>query len=955
MRSRIGSKLVLGAATLIPALLPLGAAADQGTLLATGQTVTATAASGSRFIELNPGLIPGTPLLPNQLDASHFIAGQEKTTVLSPDGTTLLVLTSGFNRLADANGNGIPEYSNEYVFVFTVASGQPALRQVLQVPNTFDGMAFAPDGKTFYVSGGVDNNVHVFALGAAGWAESGAPIALGTAPVFPNGGGAQAAGLAVNGDGTRLVIANYESDSISIIDTAARSIVATLDLRPGKLDQSSSGVPGGEFPYWVAIAGNSTAFVSSIRDREIVVVDFASAPRVAARIAVHGNPNRMLLSRAQTRLYVASDNADTVEIIDTHARRVIGRVNTTAPAGALDGTLPTGSSPNSLALSPDERTLYVTNGGANALAVIALNAGGQAQVRGLIPTGWYPNSVSVSRDGRTLYVVNGKSKEGPNPHNCTRPDTDETLASSYPPGCAVTNNWNGAQNQYILQESKGGLLVIPTPGRAELTRLTAAVASNDNFALALSGEERRVIEGLRRRIQHVIYIVKENRTYDQILGDLAGTNGDSDIAQFPQAITPNFHALAKNFVALDNFSCSGDVSMDGWQWSTGARTTDANEKAYIVNYSGRGLSYDSEGDVRNIISVWHTSIAARQLVDPSIPNDPDLLPGPRNEVELDGPAGELGAGYLWDAALRAGKTLRNYGMFVDEPAGVALLGDPRSQNIEVAVPSNAALDPYTDKFYRGWETCVPDFYREQEWATEFDQYAAKSDQAGKDMLPSLSLVRLPQDHMGCFGKSLAGVDVPETQQADNDYAVGRLIEKVAASRFANNTLIFVLEDDAQDGPDHVDARRSTGYVVGPYVRHGAVVSTPYNTVSMLRTIEDLLGLEHLNLHDSGARPMTDVFDLRQSEWTFTAVPSRVLRSATTLPLPAASAQELALRPVKPTHDGKWWARATKDFNFRKEDMNNAGRFNRVLWQGLMGDKPYPVRAAAADKLALERD
>ena len=277
--------------------------------------------------------------------------------------------------------------------------------------------------------------------------------------------------------------------------------------------------------------------------------------------------------------------------------------------------------------------------------------------------------------------------------------------------------------------------------------------------MALNPRERQIIDGLRARIQHVIYVVKENRTYDQILGDLGSGNGDSSDTQFPQPITPNFHKLAGSFVNLDNFSCAGDVSMDGWQWSTGARTSDANEKAYIVNYAGRGLSYDSEGDPRGTVNVSQP-LALRQIVDPTIPDDADLLPGPRNEVELDGPAGQLGAGYLWDAALRAGKSVRNYGIFVDEPHGAEPSRDPRSTQTNVAVPSNVALDAYTDKYYRGWDTCVPDFYREQEWATEFDGYVAQSQASGRDMLPSLSLVRLPQDHMGCIGEALDGVDLP---------------------------------------------------------------------------------------------------------------------------------------------------------------------------------------------------
>ncbi len=226
----------------------------------------------------------------------------------------------------------------------------------------------------------------------------------------------------------------------------------------------------------------------------------------------------------------------------------------------------------------------------------------------------------------------------------------------------------------------------------------------------------------------------------------------------------------------------------------------------------------------------------------------------------------------------------------------------------------------------------------KEWAREFDGYVASGD------LPALSLVRLMNDHMGSFSQAIDGVNTPETQQADNDYAVGLLVQKVAQSPFASDTLIFVLEDDSQDGPDHVDAHRSTAYVVGPYVKQGAVVSTRYSTVNMLRTIEDVLGLEHLNLHDGGVRPMSDLFDLQQATWSFAAKPSDVLRG-TALPLPPAPAGATAQR-LQPTHDAAWWAEKTKGFDYTQEDRIDADRFNRVLWEGLMGGRPYPARRAA---------
>jgi DNA-binding beta-propeller fold protein YncE len=927
-------------AVLIATCCVAGPAAWAGETLPNMQTITPTAARGSTFASLNPHLTANP----------SFVAGQAVSTAVSPDGKTLLVLTSGYNQTVDANGSAIPSQSNEYVFVYDIASGAPVQRQALQVPNTFVGLAFASDSRTFFVSGGVDDDVHVFALGSSGWAESGSPIALGhgtagnglfsNVPGFGSAVNPEAAGLALTADGAKLVVADYENDSISVVDVVGRTKTGELDLRPGKIDPSQAGVAGGEFPYGVTVQGNGIAYVSSARDREVVVVDIGGGPKVVARVVVQGNPNRMLLNRAQTRLFVATDNADTVDVIDTSSYRVVHRIKTTAPGGLLWGRTPVGSSPNSLALSPDERTLYVTNAGTNAVAVLELDEEGGGRVVGLIPTGWYPNSVSVSADGRRLYVANGKSNAGPDPGECTGTSASNTNASACPPSLQ-----NGSSNEYVWQLTKAGLLTLPVPGVAELDRLTAIVAKNDGLVRSPRAAQDDLMAALHDRIKHVIYIVKENRTYDQILGDIPGSNGDPTLTQFPQAITPNFHAIANRFVNLDNFYCSGEVSMDGWQWSTGARTADLNDKTTPVNYAGRGLSYDSEGTTRDINVAFATS-SERQQHDPINPSDPDLLPGPRNEVELDGPDGEEGAGYIWSAALRAGKSVRNYGFLVDgtlysAPAslgGIPLVRDPFTAGVTVATAATVDLLPLTDPYFRGFDTAFPDFWRFKEWAREFDGYVT----AGS--LPAFEMVRLMEDHMGSFGTAIDGVNTPEVQQADNDYAVALLVDKVAHSPYASDTLIFVLEDDAQDGPDHVDAHRSTGYVVGPYVKHHAVVSTRYATVNVLRTIEDVLGLDHLNVHDGGVSPMADVFDLRQRAWTFEASPSDILRTSTALPLPPKPAG-VAVLPLQPRHDAAWWAAQTLGFDFRKEDQNDAQKYNRVLWKGLMGDRPYPTRRA----------
>lgn len=969
------------ATVLALALFGAAAASAGPTPIPTGQIITATAAPGSVILPLNPGLA----------DLPGFTAGQAVSTALSPDGKTLLVLTSGYNRT-----NGSVDGNSEYVFVFDVSAGSPVQKQVLQVANTYVGLAFAPGGQSFYVTGGPDDNVHVFEFASGVWSAGAAPIALGngygkglnqplpgvSGPTLPP----QAAGVAVSADGSLLAIANYANDSLSIV-TLATGAVATLDLRPQAINAATGmGSPGGEFPYWVAFKGNSTVYASSLRDREVDVVSLVGTPAVQHRIALKGNPNKMVLNRAQTRLFVTSDNSDTLDIIDTGSNSLVGSVDTTFPAGLLPQLVRRGSTPNSLALSPDESTVYVTNAGSNSVAVIGLNStstGGKVQ--GLIPTGWYPNSVSVSADGKWLYIANAKTNAGPNPRNCTSVSPTDTLAAG---GCPASLQ-NGSANQYVWQLTGASLLAVPVPGPIARDALTAVVALNNGFVLPPTETEQEVIAGLRQNIKHIIYIVKENRTYDQILGDLPTGNGDATITQFPQVITPNFHALAQDFVLLDNFYCSGEVSMDGWQWSVGARTVDADDKATPVNYAGRGLSNDAEGTERGINVALPTNalrggspaaptgLSAGELQPGVYPlplvvasyfqqplaslADPYSLPGTDSAFALDGPNGERGAGYIWDAALRAGKTVRNYGFFLDltlenvppqlggiSPALVSPATTPNAFGgigIPVAVPANVSLAPFTDPYFRGFDNNFPDFYRVQEWQREFSNYA----QAGND-LPQLTLLRVMHDHMGNFGTAIANINTPELQQADNDYAVGLIAQTVAHSRFSGNTLIFVLEDDAQDGPDHVDAHRSTGYIIGPYVKHGVTVSTRYSTVNMIRTIEDILGLQHLNLHDAGVRPMTDVFDLKQSSWTFNAQPSTYLYGtgiASLMPPLYAG----ATIPMS-THTAAWWAQQTKGMDFSDADRIDADAFNRILWKGLKGDKPYPV---AGRKVSLTDD
>jgi DNA-binding beta-propeller fold protein YncE len=973
------------------------------------QTITPLAPSGSQFQQLNPDL-PDNPA---------WLASHAATTTVSPDGRTMLVLTSGYNRVFDQGSNSLTSFekadSYEHVFVYDISSGAPIKKQVLTVPTTYFGIAWDPSGAHFYVSGCSYDDVHVFSNTGGQWAEDLAqssnnvpvPLALGhnnlgvglnaAPPVGSVAVNSQVyvypcdAGIAISPSGQTMVVANYYNDSVSIfsggygnwqpLDVATNQPVASngtppsppvsnLDLRPGKsLATAASGTPGGEYPFWVVIQdtvsndtndAHAVAYVSSIRDREIDVVplidtgQYAPVLFVTARIAVKGQPNKMIMNQAQTLLYVAEDQTDTVDVIDinpdpTHymtVNTVIETIPVLAPAGVLPSNfyysgsnndianpIYLGSNTNSLTLSPDEKTLYVTNGNLNDVAVVQLTGTNSGDhVTGLIPTGWYPNSVSLNAAGTWIYVANAKSPTGANPDWCY----------GYGPTSFVPNCF--PSNQYNPQQTKAGLQSFPVPTASQLQQLTAQVASNDRFSSTESSSDAQVMAAVRQGIQHVIYIIKENRTYDQVLGDLVNANGmpigdqDPSLVQWGQAITPNLHSLARTFVTLDHFYASSEVSYDGWVWSTSAQCTDVSEHQYPIAYAFRALSIDAEGLNRSV-NVGLPTLAERMAADPLMPNDPDILPGQAAVGAPDGPNDEIDTGYLWNAALRAGLTVRNYGFFIDttcynEPAcTIPVIHDPAASNTTVAYPTNAVLAPYTDPYYRGFDNNFPDYYRFQEWQRDFDANYANG------ALPALSLVRLMHDHTGNFDTASDMVNTPELMQADNDYAVGLLVQKIANSIYAQNTLIFVVEDDAQDGADHVDSHRTIAFIAGAYVKQGAVVSTTYNTIDFIRTMEEVLGVKQfLNLNDALGHPMTDVFTTTPQQWSFTAIPSAYLY-ATALPLPTAPT---GMKIPKSTHDSVYWARVTKGLDFSDADRVDPFLYNRILWKGMMHNKPYPA-------------
>jgi len=926
--------------------------------LPSGQFVTPTAATGAVFTTLNPGLAA----------APNFIANGAIKTAVSPDGNTLLVMTSGYNLVANSSGGSAS--TSQFIFVYDISGSHertPVQKQVIQVPDTYVGLVWAPDTSKFYVSGGSGDAVYVYAGStASGWSKS-ATIALGHAPFVPtnsplyglilNGIGFEeestVAGLGLSSDGSVLVAANIYNDSISVISTATNTKLFEYDLRPYNTS-GATGVAGGEAPFTVAVKGTTTAYVSSIRDREVDVVNISGATgSLITRIALPGNPNSMLLSADQSTLYVTQDNSDTVAVINTATNTVTEEISTIAPPGTLpSGTTYTGAAANNLALSPNGQTLYVTNGGANSVAVIPLTGPAPHTVSGLVPTAWYPHAVSLSNDGSMMYVANGKIDPGANPKYET-----------------------GSANQYILQLEGGGLLTLPVPGAGDLANLTTQVAANNGYSVPVNPADTAMMSFLHQHIQHVIYIIKENRTFDQMLGDLTnGANADPALVMYGKRVTPNFHLMSQNFVTLDNFFCSGEVSGNGWAWSTEGRESDHGTKTIPPNYAGRGASNDSEGTNRDV-NMGAATPAARdaalggyglyyEVAGVLKGGYANLLPGNNDDFATDGPSGTpIQTGYIWDAALRAGLTVRDYGFFIDlsrynlstADGGLVPSANPQygyfehtyALGLRVATSTNPTFlnNNLTDPYFWGFDNAYPDIWREEEWQREFNGYVANGN------LPNLTLLRLMHDHTGNFGGSdpaVAGINTLELQQADNDYAVGEVIQAVAHSPYAGNTLIFVLEDDAQDGPDHMDAHRSSAYVVGPYVKQHAVVSTRYTTVNMVRTIEDLLGIGHLNLNDAYQRPMTNIFDQTQVSWTYTATPSPYLTGTTVFTMADPIRRFADSQPARSKETPEWLAQQTRGFDWSAADRVPADLYNRIQWEALKAGVPYPTERSGAD-------
>ena len=736
--------------------------------------------------------------------------------------------------------------------VITLDVSQPDVPKVVGrvvLPEVFSGLAWSPDGTRLFVGGGFDDVIYRFDH-AQGLLTNKATLAYPARPGVKER--RSPAGLAVAADGKTLWVANAFGHSVARLDDDG-TLRAEVSLGADS------------FPYGVAIdAARNRIYVSLWGKAEVAVVD-AETGEMIGHWPTQEHPNEMLLTRDGTLLYVANANRNTVSVFDVEAGRALESIGT-----AIDPKAPPGSTPSSLALSPDESVLFVANANTNNLAVVNVEEPGTSRPLGFIPTGWYPTSVRVARDGRTIYVANGKgatskpNREGPNP-----------LA----PGGTDKNT-----REYIAGLFQGTLSAIPRPDPKQMAGYSRTVyecsplkAGSADAVTGPAPEAGNAVPAKVERpspspITHVVYIVKENRTYDQVFGDLPEGNGEPKLCLFPEATTPNHHALAREFVLLDNFYAEAEVSADGHEWSMGAYATDFVERTWPLSYRGdRRVPYPAEG-----------------------------------VLAISRPAG----GYLWDAAARAGLTYRSYGEFIENGKTPA---DPATTKVE-------ALKGHFDPKFRGYDLAYPD----QKRADRFLEELAGFEAAGA--MPNLIILRLPNDHTS---GTAPGKPTPIAYVADNDLALGRVVEGLSKSRFWPHLAIFVVEDDAQNGSDHVDAHRTVALAISPYSRRHSVDSTLYSTASMLRTMELCLGLEPLSQFDAAARPMFRSFTSAPDLAPYACRPSGV---------------DLDARNLKTA----WGAEESLKLDLATEDKADDLIFNEIIWKAVKGadsPMPPPVRAA----------
>jgi hypothetical protein len=619
------------------------------------------------------------------------------------------------------------------------------------------------------------------------------------------------------------------------------------------------------YPYGVAVAPDGAVYVSAWGGHTVSVFRLGSGGlEDAGRITVGRHPSALLLNPDGSRLFAVSGSTDRTVVVDTRSRSVIAELLDPAPQGPNEG-----STPNALALSADGTRLFVAEADNNAVAVFELSpaTGGYParpgspaadRLAGRVPVGWYPAALALAGD--TLLVANGKGRgTSPNP--------------GFPP---PEIRRQPGEPSYTMGQLSGTLTTVAPEALRE-----PALAAHTVTVGRLNRWDRRVLPGpAYPPFEHVVYVIKENRTYDQVFGDARQGDSDSSLVYFDRSVSPNHHALAERFGLFDRFFVNAEASPDGHNWSTAAYTTDYLQKTVPSNYSGRGRPYDWEGTNRN------------------------RVPADEGAEDVNEPAN----GYLWDLAQRAGISFRNYGEFVVPE---------REREARDLPPGYRGNKPFlaanTNRDYPGFDLNIPDQRRADVWIAELKQFAARG------TMPRLEIVRLPNDHTA---GGAAGQPSPKAYMADNDLALGRMIEALSRTPFWKNTVVFVLEDDSQNGPDHVDSHRAPVLVVSPYNRPG-VIHRWTNTTDAIATITEILKLGSLSQFDYFGRPLRDI-------WASTPdlTPYRALTPSVALDQKNPSAG--------PDAD------ASRRLDLRFEDVADEDLFNRVLWRMLKGpDAPYP--------------
>jgi len=761
---------------------------------------------------------------------------------LSPAGTQLPLGDLPLNiavtpdlKFAAVTNNG---YSKQSIQLINIS--EKKLVDTYEVGKSWLGLTFSENGKSLYASGGNDNfilrfEVQDYKLVCRDTYRLGVPMKDKIS----------IAGLAVDEAAKRLYTVTKENNSLYVIDLGTKKVIKQIAL-------------GGE-GYTCVLHPDKKHLYCTCWGCNKVVVFNTKKLEIENSIAVGSNPNDMVIDSKGKFLYVANSNDNSVSVINLSLKKVVETLD-----AALYPTTLEGSTTNSVALSADDSILYVSNADNNCLAVFNVSNPGHSVSMGFIPTGWYPSCVRTA--GKEILVANGKglssmaNPKGPNPavskHKVVYQKGDPNKPEDV---------------QYIAGLLKGALSIIPVPDKLKLSEYSKQVYANTPFnteketlAKGMKGNPVPMTVGDASPIKYVFYIVKENRTYDQVLGDMPKGNGDTSLVLFGKKYTPNQHAIADQFVLLDNFYDDAEVSADGHNWSLGAYATDYLEKTWPTSYGGRGGEYDAEGN---------RAIANNKK------------------------------GFLWDYCKKYGVTYRTYGEFAYDYK-----------------PNIPVLEGHLCPYYTCWDQKVMDTTRFRQWKRDFDSLLSI------DKLPQLNTIRFINDHTEGMRH---GRPTPFAEVADNDLAVGLFVEYLSKSPIWKDCAVFVVEDDAQDGPDHVDAHRSTTYLAGGFVKKGFVDHTLYSTSSVVRTIELILGLPPMSQYDAAAEPLWRCFDTVATHPAFKSI----------------LAQTNLFEKNTAYNE---WQKKSEDFDFTEEDRVSDREFNEVIWvacRGISNPCPAPVHAA----------